>query len=780
MRKIVAYFMLIIMVFSGTFASAKIYDYGPPYTDTTPDDSNRLWAQMPEPFSLYTMERIEKADCDFNDSMTSATLAAVATPSAYWNQADGILTISKEQTTSAVEFVLKYAPETGFKSGELYAFSCQVNADDAQGAVPKNILACHDAAGKWIQQSGDTKAIPEGGGWYKITQYIAVDNATSQLRLSAYLPASLTGTVHFDDFTLYKLARDPQESILRKPAYKGLIYGDCNGDIVLDIIISENEGLHELDNMSLSVKLLGIDNQIISESQADTLHSTMNFVFSSRGLSAGDYYLQSTLTNKTTGEVISVKEHTLRKRAEDYRPDNYVDENGHYVRGGKKTFFTRINNGSDDKGSENYSENYVESAEFAVETGIDTVSNYALWWQDSKGYADEREAIKNLGITSHISLNSFWYSKEQSTGTNAKEIIPNQTDIPGFLTAVANDFKDDAILEGYYLFDEIDAYRYGEEIRWNNQILAEVDIDHPTFGVTDEKHDSYGNFMKMVDIVGVDPYPVTGVTDANDQPADDISRVGKAVREMKEKSQLQPVYCVLQGFHYEDRGDLRSPDYIELKNMAWQAICEGVDGLDWFSYHKMKSDSTKTLEQWTNDVKMLMADVAQYEDAILSDESAPDFTVSADRDWLNITLRSYNGKIYLFAVNNTYSSHKTTVTVEGMEPLHLSFEPYEVKQLVFERPKYLSPKSELNSMGFSVGNRVFAVSEGEENILYVPAECGVIDYTACIDKGAKLYIGGREMPSVGTITIRNCNRFSVTVLAADGKTKTTKYYNIIK
>ena len=83
-------------------------------------------------------------------------------------------------------------------------------------------------------------------------------------------------------------------------------------------------------------------------------------------------------------------------------------------------------------------------------------------------------------------------------------------------------------------------------------------------------------------------------------------------------------------------------------------------------------------------------------------------------------------------------------------------------------------------MSFSNGSREFTVSEGDENILYVPVGSGVINYTAGIGAGETLFIGSKEMPITGKITVRNCNRFYVTVLASDGKTKTTKYYQVVK
>ena len=164
----------------------------------------------------------------------------------------------------------------------------------------------------------------------------------------------------------------------------------------------------------------------------------------------------------------------------------------------------------------------------------------------------------------------------------------------------------------------------------------------------------------------------------------------------------------------------------------------------------------------------------------MSKEPDPKYSVSGGGEWLNLAVKRYNGKAHLFAVNNTNTSKSATVKIEGGESVSLSFAPLEVKKIELTQEDYLSPKAELKAMGFSNGDDVFAVAQGEENTLYVHPDSGVINYCADISEGAKLYIGKKEMPTSGKITVRVARKFTVTVVAADGVTKTSKKYNVVK
>jgi hypothetical protein len=111
----------------------------------------------------------------------------------------------------------------------------------------------------------------------------------------------------------------------------------------------------------------------------------------------------------------------------------------------------------------------------------------------------------------------------------------------------------------------------------------------------------------------------------------------------------------------------------------------------------------------------------------------------------------------------------------------LSFKPLEVKKIVLDQDAFLSPEAELKTIGFSNGNETFEVSLGDtENILYVHEDSGVINYNAKISDGAKLYIGSKEMPLNGKITVKRADHFTVRVVAENGTVFESKTFKIVK
>lgn len=768
MKKIILLSCILAVLFNS--GNVYAYKYYPPYESI---DNERLMQNMPAPFSVDKVAKKLVASCDFNSTAFSETLLSNY-GGGYWSEADGAVKISKTQITERISFAVKYISEEGFSEGEVYAFICKIKTDNISGDAPRNILEAYGT--KWLAAAQSYGGLSDKTGdndWYEMTQVLEIPKGTKYLNLQGYIPTNMTGTVYFDDFKLYKIAYDPLESVLRSPNYKGLIYGDGYSDINLDVIVTERKDFYYFDDLQLEVSLADEDDNIIYSSLAKTVREKMNFVFSSHGLPIGDYYLQVILIDKSTDDIVSKKEHTIRKRDENYRPSAYVDENGHYIKNGNKTFINKIYNHS--VGSENF---YSYSAQFAHYTGIDTVSNCGLWWQ-LENPSSAFKFMRENSLTTHISLSSYWFSDRSIN--EGKKIIEKQSDILPLFTQIANGYKNDSVLEGYYVFDEPDPKLVGDEIRWNNEILAEADINHPTFGVADKEYDEYGIYTKMTDILGIDPYPVTGKTDENGVSTDDIAKVGRSVREIKQNFPNRPVYFVMQGFHYKKRGDLRSPTYAELRNMAWQAICEGAEGLDWYAYPEMTADSTKTLAEWTNEVETLLTEVKSYKDVIMSDEPAPLYTLTSGGEWLNISVKRHNGKTYLFAVNNTHTAKSATVDINGIDSIELNFEPLGVILQEFEQQEFLSPEAELKNIGFSNGGEIFETAEnGEERILYVTENAGVINYTASISDNAKLVLGGKEMPLTGKITVRNADSFTVKVIAENGVVSNTKRYHIVK
>ncbi len=782
MKKIIALAMIFLLIFSGTytyiFAAESSYRYTPPYEEV---DGGRAKQNMPEIFSFETAKKeklfdtIQFTDADF-ESRERITYTS--------NMKDLYIRDEQIQLVKDAVYAKPSLPTVYWNAGSnssipmgTYAFVFKSKIEQTSGSDAGCVLIAQNSKEEKIAQSYKTYTKDLGDGWVETIRIMFLEQEAQKILLRASIPADAIGTFCFDDFELYQIADDPLEMILKQPNYKGLIYGDGEADIDLDVTIGERTSYYPLESMNLSVQLIDENDNVYRYSYAESLSNLMNFVFSSDGLSEGDYYLQAILTDKETNEVISKKERTIRKRAESYRPDTYLDENGRIIKNGEKTFLKRMYSG------DSY---YQEAAQAAKTAGIDTITHYSAgWWLPKEENIDSSiklalEYMQQNDLEMHMALSNYQYSE---LGGVASSLISKQEDILPLLTNIANDYKDKEYFGGYYITDEKDPRVLGEEIRWNNEILAQEDINHPTFGVTDKVYDCYGIFTKMVDIIGVDCYPVKGLVDANGAPIyDDISVAGDDIREIKKLTPNRPVYLALQGFCWTERGDLRGPTEQELHNMAWQGICEGIDGLDWFIFSRMmKVEDETERQEWFAKLNNVFAEVENYENVILSDEPSPTYSVSGGGDWLNILVKRYNGKTYLFAVNNSYDSHSATVGISGLAPQNLSFQPLEAKKIELEQDDFLSPEAELKTIGFSNGNETFevAVEEGE-NILYVHQNSGVINYNAKISNDAKLYIGSKEMPLNGKITVKVAEKFTVSVVAENGKDRYTKTFRVVK
>lgn len=754
-------------------------DYTPPHESV---DSVRAVQNMPQTISIDTIQKkILIAECDFDDGIhESDTLKFKMTTSVDCvSFEDGAIKIIKSSENKITPTQIKFSYDGDLVSGEYYAFSCNIKCEGVANETygPTNLLEAYGlkngVGDTWLSHSFEFDGHRYESGntdWYNVCQMLQIPEDTEYLDLSAYVNEGTEGTIYFDDFKLYKIAVDPMESVLVSPSYKGLIYTEGYADINLDVVIEENS-FYSLSDMELEVKLIDEEDNILRFSNAKVLSKKMNFVFSSHGIPIGTYYLQAVLKNTSTGEVVSFKEHTIRRT--DEHPDTYLNENGNLVRNGETKFFKKIMSYNPrTEGS-----TYMEVAADAAEAGLDSISQYGMWWlNDKNDISAALEYMRENELQTHLCLAGYWWGNYGEKSNMFESFVEKQEDILPFLTKIANDYKNDAVLDGYYLFDEPNPVYDGEEIRWNNEILAEADINHPTYGIADKELGHYGIYTKMSDVLGVDPYPVYG------RESDDIAKVGRMVKEAKLNFPNRPVYLVLQCFNWgveENNDTVRGPNYAELRNMAWQGICEGAVGLDAFSYTSMTLDTKKNFDEWWDDFTLVYDEVEQYGDVIISEEPSPIYSVSGGGEWLNILVKRFNGQTYVFAVNNTKIAQTAAVNIVGADNIDLNFEPLEVKILTVSQNNYLSPEAELLSFEVSAGDESFPVGYGRNNnVMFIPGDVDNVNYAAKISNGAKLFVNGFERNTVGSIDLDITDEIVVRVVAENGYTSSEHIYKI--
>jgi hypothetical protein len=238
--------------------------------------------------------------------------------------------------------------------------------------------------------------------------------------------------------------------------------------------------------------------------------------------------------------------------------------------------------------------------------------------------------------------------------------------------------KDHPALLAWYIADELPPDKV-ENLRGRNLLFRAGDPDHPTLAVFD-RVDSPADFVEGYDIVAMDPYPIgnaggrANIANASIYPA--AARAGMFG--------FRILWQVPQTFDWtwyrpwaaKDYG-ARMPTFEEMRNMNWQAIASGANGLVgwWFagivSHLKGKGKNAEFNEAWEN-VKKAYAEVAAKTQLLLSVEDAPRVSklppdVSA-RTWRK------DGILWLLAVNRTYKPVSGVIALSDGSTVDVSLE----------------------------------------------------------------------------------------------------------
>lgn len=773
MKKLsVIFFALFFIQQTLTAFAAPSFPWQIGSVETTPSDI--IVETMPDVFDPNSMNSIQLAREDFEDGIytdfeccfTDTQKEIITDETSF--EGDKSFKIEKENDTMRLYAV--FTNEGNFCADDYYIYSCKVKTDSLTVGQLNSAFEIYNGD-EYIAGEYFNYIIPiENSEWFYLYQILRVSENANKLKINLYLDKANVGIVYFDDIKIEKIILNPMNVVLLKPVYKGLIYGDGGiGDISSEVIISDYNGYYDLSKLRFDAYLADNRGDVICKTGMVNPSNKVKFAFSSDGLPVGDYYLYAVLHEIDTGEIISKSVKTIRKREENYRPDFYIDEFGRQILNGQPYFFKGV-----------YSaENYITALETIKNTNIDVLSYYGFDWLSSQDYYNN---IENSGKKIHISLMNYVY--QATTNKMAGADIEKHEDVSNVLTGIVNYYKNNNGLWGYYLFDEVNPYIYGEELRWNNEIISEADINKPTWGVTDKIIYPYGTFTKMADILSVDPYPIYG--DEND----DVAQVGRYVRQMVKDFPNRPIYAVLQAYN---KG-VRPPNGSELKNMAWQAICEGAHGIDWFSldYIKNYEEDGNT---YLNSINDIVGEIEQLETIILSTDIAPKYAVSSG-EWLNYTVKRCNGKTYLFAVNNTkqfqsemfYSngiiSAKNISDNSGLEvsnsEINLSFAPLEVKLIEIEQNSNLSAEAKLKNINFYNNSDSYILSDTSDGTmqLNVPEGETFVSFSAEVSKNAGLYINGQETSEIGEINITDLNTVNIRVVAQDGINEKSYICNI--
>lgn len=674
----------------------------------------------------------------------------------------------------------------------------QIYGDDGKWLTEDNKSKANDKNmkdGEWVERSGivtiprEANTLEDGDDFYTI-------------RIHAFMNGMAPGSVaYMDDMVLTKVLFDPMETALVTPNYKGMIYGnDGVSDINLRVWLYDYSGGFDISDWKLENRIIDADDNVYATSEMENLTKEMEVTFSSNLLELNkDYYLETKLISKSTGELMNETEWTLRVREKDYRPLYSFDKYNRLVKNGEVIFpqmqytWTNDNLAYEDHLALNKGRNTdtMSMGEIFHRAGYNTLRAQNL-----------RKLMAEEGLTGKLGFAGFIFSNMYShlPGDGAVKTQPEMRDL---IEQFCERFKDDPLLFCYYNWDEQNPVRYGPEARWQADIQSNADPDHPNYGILDELHEGRpGVYSKTADIIGHDPYVCTG------KENQDLGAVNRRITLLHELAPNKPQSVCLQGFWFKKRGDLRGPTQQEYRNMVWQSIYAGVSMIDNYAITDCVAApwGGKDYTQIWEEQMLVYDEVAYMKPVILSREPAPYYETKGGGQWLNTMARRYDGESYVFTLNNEDASKQFRLYLDGVTKIKgmytdkeytadengwfkIDLDAYEVEIFQYDQADYKSPHAELIRFGVSNGERSYTVTDREKEIpvINVDDDAQELDFFATISDYATVYLNGQEMGTLsdiekvgisGKVSIAGLDTITVKVVSEDGRFTSEKTYAI--
>ncbi len=677
-------------------------------------------------------------------------------------------------------------------TGDFIVVTGKVKIEGSTGSgLCKPMVSVRDDEGTYLTESDKPYYSSDTNGWedyqaVKMIPEIANDEDPSeffQLTLTTHGRNFSSGTAYFDDIMVGIVRFEPMSTVLMTPNYKGIIKGEGGvGDIALRAYINDKSNFYNHNNLKYTAQITDNDHNVLLKTESDVIADSMDVYFSSATLPmGGDYYLESILTYKDTGEVLQNQEWMLHKREADFTTVVDIDKYGRVVHNGVPKLPISVYGSS----------NYTEEAADVIEAGcFDVLNNNGFQWYTF--YNDEaQKMVKDLEENDVAIVAVLGNTSMASTTGEVTKRATTQLARRGLTEKKVNNLKDLPNLFAYYNFDEQNGQRFGREFTWMRKIVENSDLDHPTLCAIDKTLDNYpGIYSSTSDFLGFDSYPISG------KDSQHIENLYKKLEQARKANPNRPYYAIIQGYYYNTRvGDLRAPNEVEFRNMAYQAVIAKACMIDMYSLAALykRPDPTATKDElWARYTKVLK-EIDYFEPVILSTLPAPYYEIKGGGEWIKTLAKRYDGKSYLFTVNMDTMDQSAKLYLDGVKTIkglysgkiyeaddsgwfEIDWEKYGTEVFEFEQADYKSSHCEL--MRFGLSECVMIDSEKETPTFIISSDKTEVEYNAAISDFAKLYINGEEKEVTGKIDVTGLSDIVVKVVSEDGRFETVKTYKI--
>lgn len=469
------------------------------------------------------------------------------------------------------------------------------------------------------------------------------------LRVEAY--AKPDGDIFFDDVAVHRQIPPLVEWYFLYPNYRGVLFQDGPQTLRVSVTVrAEAVGL-PLADLVVRLRVETIAGLLLAT--RDVVPPADRFVFSTdiSALPLGQFRARLQLLRRASGQLLfEHPAHRLVKLSALQRAalTSYVDADNVLVLNGKRTFPLGI---YDTSGYSNLPSAYEPRIGKIAEAPINLYLNYWLGAAPVSSLNALMITLQKYGMTYLHTVNSWYPSHPNWPGSTPCRGQPaDALGQDAFTACMAAQLGPNPALAGWYTADERTA---DEAPRVFDQytMLRANDADGVTFVAQNAPHE-LERWRDVVDVVGVDPYPIVNVPEGALSPLERLTDWVEQAQASVERS--RPVWAVIQFFRFGSNGHW--PTYDELRAMSYMAIVAGAKGLFYWSFGAgglaYVTDPVLKEEYWLRLVR-LTREIKALEPALLSPDAPELLEAHAPEGAIRVLAKQVGNTRYLIAVNNT-------------------------------------------------------------------------------------------------------------------------------
>ena len=261
-------------------------------------------------------------------------------------------------------------------------------------------------------------------------------------------------------------------------------------------------------------------------------------------------------------------------------------------------------------------------------------------------------------------------------------VIKTEADESFLIADKVERMKRHPALLAWYAGDELELHELGRLSR-HRDLLESLDPLHPVWTVQCQPQ-YYSKYIGAFDVGGLDPYPI-----GKPGSEKNIGKVREQTRIAKSATfGAKPIWMALQlhnaGIYGGNPKETRPPTEKELRNMCWQSIAEGANGILLFGYMSVRLEGREAFDRRWPEACRVGREIRDLSDLLLSEDATAEVAVTDSTDGISVRAWRKNGVLHVLAVNGSIEAGQCVIaTDEEVKTVELG----PLEHVIFTQPK---------------------------------------------------------------------------------------------